>query len=91
MNAERAQFSRVVKADHGLENDAPDTRNIFRTDAKVIVARLQANGLRVRDAVNGVGAVVVNGKKTSNYAVEGPGTGILNVPVLYSADAHCAT
>ena len=87
VSAERARFSRVVKADKGLENDAPGTRIIFRTDAKVILAQFQANGLRVRDAVNGVGAVVVDGKKTSNYAIDGPGTGILNVPVLNSADA----
>jgi len=88
VNAERARFDRVLNAGSGFQYDAPGTRIIFRTDATSVTARFRTNGLHTRrDAVNGVGVVVVDGKKSSTYKVEDPDSGVLIVLLWDSIDS----
>ncbi len=85
-NAEHARFDRCVPADGGFQYDAPGTHVSLRTDALSIVARFRGNGLQTRrDAVNGVGVVMVDGQRSGTYRVDG--TAINSVTVLNVTNA----
>lgn len=88
LNAERARFDRVINDPAGFRYDAPGARIVFRTDATSVTAHFRFNGLHNRrDAVNGFGIVMVDGKKGESYKVEAINDEIQSVPLWESADA----
>lgn len=77
---ERARFSRLLDADGGFGHDSAGARVRFRTDARVVKARMFYNELHLRnDATSGVGAFLVDGKVSGTFGSADKRSGELEV------------